>query len=58
MTIEFLHTFVATGVLLLWLLIVFGWLATCRHGERSEPSREEESLPHSSSIGPKDRSAA
>jgi hypothetical protein len=46
MTIEFVHILLATGVLLLWLLIVV------------ETSPEEEGLSRSSSIGQKDKSAA
>lgn len=34
MTIDLLHVVLATGVMLLWLVIVIGWLATCRHGDR------------------------
>jgi hypothetical protein len=40
MKIDFLHIIFATTVLLLWLVIVVGWLVTCRHGETTpRPSR-------------------
>jgi hypothetical protein len=38
--IDFLHVLLATTVLLLWLVIVVGWLMTCGHGEsRATPGR-------------------
>jgi hypothetical protein len=33
MMIDFMHILLATTVILLWLVIVAGWLVTCGHGE-------------------------
>lgn len=40
MMIDFMHILLATTVILLWLVIVVGWLVTCGHGEiRTTPGR-------------------
>jgi hypothetical protein len=40
MMIDFMHILLATTVILLWLVIVVGWLVTCGHGEiRATPGR-------------------
>jgi hypothetical protein len=33
MEMNVLHILLATSVVLLWLVVVLGWLMTCRHGE-------------------------
>ena len=44
MDVDALHIVIATGIVIAWLVIVFGWLCTCRHGEKSGSATDPRDL--------------